>query len=180
MRRSVQLIGIAVTSLVLGVAPAAQAANPERVPFGDSGTDIDKDFCGTGKTVYITYFFQGAEFLSPNGKFEYANISHSVTTLTYGDVTLVNRSAGRFADVIVSGDPEGIHTHAGTNLGLPELWKYQSGGVLILDAGSITFLDTFNGDEFISGEVVFNGPHPEAASDFQLFCEVIPGALGIV
>jgi hypothetical protein len=44
---------------------------------------------------------------------------------------------------------------------------------------SITFADTFDlvtGD-VISTEVIIKGPHPEADSDFTLFCEVISGAL---
>jgi len=32
--------------------------------------------------------------------------------------------------------------------------------------------------EFISSETIVKGPHPEADSDFTLFCEVISGALG--
>jgi len=46
--------------------------------------------------------------------------------------------------------------------------------------GYIQFLDTFDGDKFLSGEAsVQHGPHPAADSDFELFCEVIPPALGI-
>jgi len=161
------------------MAPA-QAASPEPVRFSDSGSDIDTNFCGTGETVYWTFSVRGVEFLSPNGAPEYANVIHGVATLTYGDTTLVNRFAGRFTEVIVSGDPEGIHTHAFTNIGLPELWKYERGGVITLDAGTISFLVTSNGDEFISEEIVFNGPHPQAESGFELFCELIPAALGII
>jgi hypothetical protein len=43
-----------------------------------------------------------------------------------------------------------------------------------------TFADTFdlNTGDFISGEILVNsGPHPEADSDFVLFCEVITAAL---
>jgi hypothetical protein len=44
----------------------------------------------------------------------------------------------------------------------------------------IAFADTFEGDEFISSEIVLvKGPHPEAESDFALFCEVVTEALGI-
>ena len=42
------------------------------------------------------------------------------------------------------------------------------------------FQDTFDGDEFISSEIVINnGPHPQADSDFELFCEFMPEALGL-
>jgi hypothetical protein len=51
---------------------------------------------------------------------------------------------------------------------------------LLRDAGVITFANTFDLDtgNFISGEITVNqGPHPEADSDFALFCEVISAAL---
>jgi hypothetical protein len=34
-----------------------------------------------------------------------------------------------------------------------------------------------NTGDFISEEVILKGPHPEADSDFELFCEVVTGAL---
>ena len=44
----------------------------------------------------------------------------------------------------------------------------------------IVFHDTFNGDEFVSGEIVVDkGPHPDAESDFVLFCDVMTNALGL-
>jgi len=51
--------------------------------------------------------------------------------------------------------------------------------VLLRDAGVITFTDTFDLEtgEFLGTEVTVSGPHPEAASDFNLFCETIVPAL---
>lgn len=177
--RRLFLIGIAACSLVLGAAPAAQASNPDGRRISFSGTDTDTDFCGTGETVHISFTVSGREFLSPNGGAEYVNVSHGTVTFTSETATVINHFAGRFTDVIVSGDPEGIHVHEFTNIGLPEQLRLEHGGVITLDAGSITFRDTFNGDQFLSEEVIFNGPHPEAESNFELFCDVIPGALGL-
>jgi hypothetical protein len=63
--------------------------------------------------------------------------------------------------------------------GLPEKIQTAHGRVLLRDAGIITFVDTFdlNTGDFISEEVIVKGPHPEADSDFELFCEVVTGAL---
>jgi hypothetical protein len=63
--------------------------------------------------------------------------------------------------------------------GLPEKIQTANGPVLLRDAGVITFADTFDLEtgEFISSEVTIRGPHPEADSDFTLFCEVISEAL---
>jgi len=52
--------------------------------------------------------------------------------------------------------------------------------VLLRDAGVISFANTFDLEtgDFISFEVtVNNGPHPEADSDFTLFCETLTAAL---
>jgi hypothetical protein len=55
-----------------------------------------------------------------------------------------------------------------------------NGPVLLRDAGLIVFEITFEGDEFISQETLLvKGPHPDAESDFTLFCEVMTEALGI-
>ena len=54
-----------------------------------------------------------------------------------------------------------------------------NGRVLLRDAGVITFRDTFDLEtgEFLGTEVTVSGPHPEADSDFTLFCETIVAAL---
>jgi hypothetical protein len=51
--------------------------------------------------------------------------------------------------------------------------------VLLRDAGVITFVETFDLEtgDLISTDVVIKGPHPEAESDFEAFCEVVTGAL---
>ena len=55
-----------------------------------------------------------------------------------------------------------------------------NGPVLLRDAGLIAFVTTFDGDEFINQETAYvKGPHPDAESDFALFCEVMTEALGI-
>jgi hypothetical protein len=67
-----------------------------------------------------------------------------------------------------------------SNKGLPEKIQTGNGPVLLRDAGIITFADKFDLDTgaFISEQIVANkGPHPEADSDFTLFCEVITPAL---
>jgi hypothetical protein len=64
--------------------------------------------------------------------------------------------------------------------GLPEKLQPANGPVLLRDAGIITFADTFDLEtgDFISSEVLVNNrPHPEADSDFTLFCNVISEAL---
>lgn len=87
---------------------------------------------------------------------------------------------------LVSGSAPIVDEEAGTITflvsfkGLPEKIQTAGGAVLVRDAGIITFSETFDLEtgEFLSFEILVNkGPHPEADSDFTLFCEVITEAL---
>jgi hypothetical protein len=94
--------------------------------------------------------------------------------------SVISSFAGQSTNILVSGDPEGVHTELITVKGLPEKLQLPHGAVLLRDAGIIAFVAAFDGDEFISQEtVVVKGPHPEADSDFELFCEITTEALGI-
>ena len=73
----------------------------------------------------------------------------------------------------------GTITFVTSYAGLPEKIQTAHGAVLLRDAGIISFADTFDlaTGEFLGSEVTIKGPHPEADSDFVLFCEVITAAL---
>jgi len=182
MRRFTLLVGIAVAAFALGGVPPAVAANPEVNHFTFSDSFTDDDFCGTGQTVDISVLVRGTEFFSPNQPVDYRNVTegNAVFTNPLNGATVINHFAGPFSDTIISGDPEGVHTHELTFKGLPEMLRTKHGGVLIRDAGYLIFHQTFDGDEFVSSEIFVNkGPHPDAESDFALFCEVMTDALGL-
>jgi hypothetical protein len=78
---------------------------------------------------------------------------------------------------------DGTLTFITTYTGLPEKLSITGGPTLSLDAGVVTLTQTFSVDENddfvlvsqdVSGE---HGPHPDLASDFELFCDVIVPAL---
>jgi hypothetical protein len=185
MRHLAMLIGISAASLILGVAPTAQAANPEVNHYRESGTINDpslSDFCGTGQTVDGTFSGNVVEFLAPNGDVDYVRIDSGTVTLTNPETgaTVLVHTVQRFTDDGVSGDPAGINTHETTYTGLSEQLRLENGRVLSVDAGTITFRDTFNGGEFLFGEItISHGPHPDAETDFALFCEITTAALGL-
>jgi hypothetical protein len=170
-----------VAVLALAGAPPALAAGQDGNHFRDVGTDVDPDFCGTGQQIDIAFDVRVNEWFAPH-KGDYKATASGTVTFTNpltGD-TVINRFAGPFWDELISGDPEGINVHEFTSKGLPELFKTPHGGVITLDAGYIAFRDTFDGNEFVSGEIVINnGPHPQADSDFELFCQFMPEALGL-
>jgi hypothetical protein len=174
-------VGAVLTLMTLAAAPAALAADPEVNHFRDVFTDVDPDFCGTGQQIDIAGDILVTEWLAPH-QADYKNTVSGTVTFTNpltGD-TVINHFANAFWDETISGDPEGLHVHEFTNKGIQELFKTPHGGVLTLDAGYIVFQVTFDGDEEISSEIVVNnGPHPQADSDFELFCEIMPEALGL-
>jgi hypothetical protein len=182
MRRFALSLGIVVAALVLVALPAAIAANPQVNHFEFSDTFSDDDFCGTGMTVDISVAGHGTEFFAPNQPVEYRNhvVGNTVFTNPLNGKTVISHFANTFSDAIISGDPEGLHVHEFTFKGLPEMLRTKGGGVLIRDAGYLIFHQTDDGDEFISIEIfVSKGPHPDAESDFELFCEVMTDALGL-
>jgi hypothetical protein len=184
MRRFVVLLGMAAFAAFLIAPASALGGNPTVNHFKASFTDTDTDFCGTGQTVNISTSVTVTEFLTPNQpNIDYRNTSEGNTVLTNpaNGNTVIVHFAGAFTATLVSGTLDGAHTELDTNIGLPELIKTPNGGVLTRDAGYIQFLNTFdsNGD-FVSGEIVIDrGPHPEAEQDFNLFCTVVPAALGL-
>jgi hypothetical protein len=79
---------------------------------------------------------------------------------------------------------DGTITFISTYIGLPEQIRIANGPLLVRDAGTVTFTDTFAVDPE-TGELTFlseelsglHGPHPDLLSDFELFCGVIIPAL---
>ena len=181
VQRLLVATALAVALMVIVRAPGALAAGQQHNHFRDVGTFVDTDFCGTGQTINGAFNVVVNEWEDPHtGDFKGTN--SGTTTLTNpatGD-TAINRFAGPFWVVNISGDPEGDHVEEVTVKGLPELWKLEHGRVLIRDAGYVVIRQTIEDDEIVDQEVLVNkGPHPDLDSDFELFCETLVPALGI-
>ena len=181
VRRFIAASGAAIVLLALAATPAAFGAGQQHNRFHDVGTDVDPDFCGTGQAIDIAFDVRGNEFEAPH-KADFKSMATGTVTFTNpatGDV-VIQRFAGPIWDTLISGDPEGIHVDESTVKGLPELFKTPHGGILTRDAGYLVVRTTFDGDEFISMEIVLDkGPHPDIEGDFELFCELTTEALGI-
>jgi hypothetical protein len=167
-----------VTALVVFPAPALAAQPIEQ--FHDHFTDSFSDeICGIAVDVdlVVTDNF----FVYADDTFKDTSSFKATYTNPVNGQSVVVSSAGQ-----IIGPPAVVDEAAGTITfltsykGLPEKIQTAQGPVLLRDAGIITFADTFDLEtgEFISEEIIVNkGPHPEADSDFALFCEVITGAL---
>ena len=165
---------------VFAVLPGTASAAKPIAQFHDHFTDSFSDeICGIAVDVdlVVTDNFS----LYADGTFKDTSSVQSTFTNPANGKSVVLSNAGQ-----VSGPPPIVDEDAGTITfinsfkGLPEKIQTAQGPVLLRDAGVITFADTFDLEtgEFISSEtIVNNGPHPEADSDFTLFCEVITGAL---
>jgi hypothetical protein len=180
------LVGVLLAAVL---APAAALAGPPAVTgppderFRDVGTDVDTDFCGTGKTVNIAFNVRGVLWQLPEDERDFAKLMVS------GKVTFTNAAtgaaarlsfAGRVTNTILSGDPRGVHTHLYTTKGLFEKIQTVSGPVLTRDAGLLVERVTFDGEgNVLDYEATWKGPHPEVESDFELFCEVMTDTLGL-
>jgi hypothetical protein len=182
VRRITLLLGIVVAALGLGAAPSAMAANPEANHFTVSDSSTDEDFCGTGKTVDVSTFLRFTEFLAPNQPVDYRNVVEAdiVYTNPLNGATVTEHFANAFFVTVISGDfPNGVYTVERTAKGLVHQYR-TDGGLLYLDAGYVLVREVWNGDEFVSREIVVDrGPHPDIESGLTLFCDVIPSALGL-
>jgi hypothetical protein len=180
-RRLIAATGFSVILVAFAAAPAALGAGQQVNHFRDIATDSDPDFCGTGQRIDIAINVRVNEWLAPH-RADYKSTVSGKITLTNpltGNV-VIQRLAGLSLVVTVAGDPAGLNTREFITKGLPELFKTPHGGVLTRDAGYIVFRGEFDGDTPLSFEtVVSKGPHPQADSDFELFCQIVPGALGL-
>jgi hypothetical protein len=173
---------LAVALMAIVGAPGALAAGQQHNHFRDVGTFVDTDFCETGQTINGAFNVVVNEFLTPHNGGDEKIVTSGKITLTNpltGD-TAIQRFAGPVWNTFVSGDPDGVHVEQSTVKGLPEMWKLEHGRRLIRDAGYVVIQTTFDGEEFVSQDVLVDkGPHPDLESDFELFCETLVPALGI-
>jgi hypothetical protein len=170
-----------VTALAI-VPGTALGAKPEIFHTHFLDTEEDLDVCGITVDLVAEGVFTDKAFFDKEGNFVrfMSTASAKVTLTAENGKSVIVQNAGQFTDVEPLIDEEaGTITFVTTFKGLPEKIQTAQGPVLLRDAGVISFLDTFDLETgaFISSDVIIKGPHPDAESDFTLFCEVITEAL---
>jgi hypothetical protein len=171
-----QTLAAAFVAFVLLPAGAFAAKPVEQ--FHDHFTDTFSDeLCGIpvdGEVVVTDNFFVYADD-------SFKDTSSVMVTYTNPEngKSVVLSNAGQVTGTAVIDEEAGTISFLTTYKGLPEKIQTTGGPVLLRDAGVITFVDTFDLEtgEFISSDLIVKGPHPEADSDFELFCEVMTEAL---
>ena len=176
---------LATVTASAALCSTAHAAKPDIFHANYEDTFLDIDVCGITVDAVTAGQFTDHLLFDKNG-----NVVRYIGTAS-GSVTYTNADGdtltSQFGQQYVDADPiideqAGTITFVYSYKGLPERVTTSSGGrARIRDAGFITFADTFDLEtgEFISSETLVNsGPHPEADSNFELFCEVFVDALG--
>ena len=166
------------------ILPAgALGAKPEIFHTHFLDTEEDVDVCGVIVDIVSEGVFTDKAFFDKEGNFvRFISTASAMSTFTAENgKSVIIQNAGQFTDVEPLVDEEaGTITFTSTFKGLPEKRSRRPMAPCSSETlGSITFMDTFdlNTGEFISSDVIIKGPHPEAESDFTLFCEVITEAL---
>jgi hypothetical protein len=171
--------GLVAVLLILPVPGSVAAAAATNEHGTNQFTWVDDDFCGTGVAVRHDFTETFTVHFAPD-VFRVTSENQDVVTNEQTGDAIVGSAAGTFTGRFSSGEPAGLHTLTFTHAGLQELIKTAHGAVLIADVGYVVSVVTFDGDQFISDElVVERGQHPELDSAFSLFCEVAVPALGI-
>ncbi|MEP6651372.1 MAG: hypothetical protein ABJA74_15895 [Lapillicoccus sp.] len=164
------IVALALPGIALAAKPVAA--------FHDHFTDsFAGDVCGIPVDIKLVVTDNFSFFADGSFK-DTSSVRQTFTNPANGKSVVVS-SAGMVTGTAVIDEQAGTISFSTTYKGLPEKIQTSRGAVLTRDAGVITFTDTFDlatGD-FLGSEVIINGPHPEADSDFVLFCQVITAAL---
>jgi hypothetical protein len=168
------LAALTAMALFSGTALAARPIAQFHDHFTDS---FSGEICGIAVDIEIVV--TDNFFLYEDGSFvDTASVMQTFTNPDTGQSVVIS-AAGRVTGTAIVDEEAGTITFVTSFMGLPEKIQTQHGPLLLRDAGIITFADTFDLEtgEFLGSEITVSGPHPEAASDFTLLCEVVTEAL---
>lgn len=194
MRRqlAVRVSSVILVALSMALALAGPAAAAK--PFQENiDSTVDEVVCGIPVTTHVVGSVRlhiKYDLTDPSNVnhiwFGHINRNLTITFTNAEGDTLVNRIRDNFKDEAIVDNGDGSWTFTFSNRGQPER-LIVNGRTVVKDVGKITFQDTvFLGDlttdtddALISSVILgISGPHPEAESDFTLFCEVFEDALG--
>ena len=153
MRRFALVVGI-VVALGLGAVPSAVAANPGVNHF-TTESFTDSDFCGTGQPVDTSISVKGTEFCIPTSRSTPATSPRSTSS------TRTLRTAPPSAGTPPGRSPtrssratRRVCTRSRPPSGGCPGCSAPPDGVVLLGAGYLVLHEVFNGDEFVSREIV--------------------------
>jgi hypothetical protein len=163
-------MAVVLPAAALAAQPVERFHDNFRDTFSDEVCGIPVDGVAVGVDNFILY--------ADDSSRDTSSVKVTLTNPENGrSVTVSN--AGQITATALIDEEAGTITFVTTFKGLPEKIQTPQGPVLLRDAGVITFADTFDLEtgDFISTDVVIKGPHPDAESDFEAFCEVVTDAM---
>jgi hypothetical protein len=180
-RRHVFIAAVAAATAATAMPSIAGAEPPDRFHAHFTDTLLDIEVCGITVDIVFDVVITEQAFFDNQGNFDrfMTNVSGRETWTADNGKSIRLQYSNQVVATEVIDEAAGTITFSDTFRGLPEKIMTRGGPVLTRDAGLITFTATFDLEtgDLISEDVSFTGPHPEAESDFTLFCEVITAAL---
>jgi hypothetical protein len=180
------LLGIAAAACLVGLTAAPAAAEkPFQNEHNRFTISFEEELCGIDVETTVTVKEHLKGRIGDNG-FPIFQGNANATVTWYNpetDRTVTLRDRSNVKDLSVTDNGDGTITVVQQVTGIPEEVTLDDGTVAIKDVGRIvlsTVID-YNGtptdledDEFVSQEIIsISGPHPDAESDFTLFCPAV-------
>jgi hypothetical protein len=174
---------IAVVTVLAYLPASALGAKPDREHATFVDTEENVDVCGVNVDILAKGVFTDLTFFDKQGHFlRFRSLSTVNVVFTADDGrSVMQHTAGAFVVEEVVDEEAGTLTTFFTFKGLPNQLRTAHGRVVLRDVGFITFAEVVDLDtgDILSFEIVVNkGPHPEADSDFTIFCDAFIEALG--
>ena len=167
-------------ALLIGVPGVASAASPTIVHdhYTYHVSLTADEFCGfpVSDDGVVNTVWQ----FNANGSFSASGSQRDTYTNPANGKSVVASAASQFIlGPRIVDEAAGTYTVTVSFKGLGIKVATQGGGVLLRDAGYLSFTDTFllATDEKIATTVIEHGWHPQADSGFSLACEVMSAAL---
>ena len=144
---------------------------------------VDPDFCGTGKPVAVDARSTGTSWVGETGgalQELKVTVSYQATlTNPANGAAVVDSVAGQFTNAIVEGAESGPHTHEGTVHGLPEKLQRANGGLLVRDAGTLTYRISYDESDEVTGIEIVNDTGHHGGFQTGRWCQVAVAELGL-
>lgn len=184
------VLGLAAAACLVGLTAAPAAAEkPFENEHNRFTVSFEEELCGIDVETTVTVKEHLKGRIGPNGfPLFQGNVNATVTWYNpETDRTVTLRDRSNFKDRSVTDNGDGTITVVSQTTGIPIEITLDDGTVGLKDVGRIVFSTVidYNGtptdtedDEFISQEILsISGPHPEAESDFTLFCPTVVDGL---
>jgi hypothetical protein len=183
-RHFVLLTLVGLLGALVALPATALGAKPEIIHEHVATVEEDVDVCGVVVDIVTTGQITTKEWIDEAGELvrfqQTFSIKATLTAANGSSVIIQNSAQARESGPPLIDEEAGTITFVTSFRGLAERIKTPHGPVLVRDAGFATIATIFDLEtgDFISTEIlVIHGPHPDAESDFALFCEVITDAL---